>query len=154
MIGCYILPILIVCYQYQSNPSISNIICDDTCKDSILFFMGLMGVGTILYEWERNDRYSQVCIGILLIGLYGLICINESHSVHYLFAFFVFTAILCFMIRHCYLTTCDRILSISLFFEILILLFILININQTIFYPEVIYILNFAFYYLYLHTIS
>lgn len=43
MIGCYLLPILMVCYQYQSNPSVSNIICDETCKDSILFFMGLMG---------------------------------------------------------------------------------------------------------------
>jgi len=52
------------------------------------------------------------------------------------------------------LTTCDTVLSASLFFQILILLFVIININETIFYPEVIYILNFAFYYLYLHAIS
>jgi hypothetical protein len=154
MIGCYLLPILMVCYQYQSNPSVSNIICDETCKDSILFFMGLMGLGTLLYEWERNDRYSQVCICILLIGLYGLICINETHTMHFVFAFFVFTAILCFMIRHCYLTDSNIILSSSLFFQILVLLFVITHMDETIFYPEVIYILNFAFYYLYLHAIS
>ena len=154
MIGCYVFPILMVCYQYQSNPSVCNIICDETCKHSILFFMGLMGVGTLLYEWERNDRYSQVCIGILLVGLYALICVNESHSVHYVFAFLVFIAILCFMIRHCYVTKCNSILSASLFVQIIVLLFIVSKMNDTIFYPEVIYILNFAFYYLYLHAIS
>ncbi len=154
MIGCYVFPILMVIYQYQSNSSVSNIICDEACKNSILFFMGLMGVGTLLYEWERNDTYSQLFIFILLVGLYGLISINESNSLHYVFAFFVFTAILCFMIRHCYLTTCDTVLSASLFVQILVLLFILSNMNESIFYPEVIYILNFAFYYLYLHAIS
>lgn len=153
MIGCYILPILIVCYQYQSNPSVCNIICNETCKYSVLFFMGLMGVGTLLYEWERNDRCSQVCICVLLIGLYALICVNESHSIHYVFAFLVFTAILCFMIWHCYLTG-NMVLAASLFVQILVLLIVVSKMNETIFYPEVIYILNFAFYYLYLHAIS
>ena len=150
MIGCYVFPILMVIYQYQSNPSVSNIICDETCKNAILFFMGLMGVGTLLYEWERNDRYSQVCICVLLIGLYGLICVNESNSIHYVFAFLVFTAILCFMIRHYYITG-NMVLAASLLVQILVLLFVVSNMNETIFYPEVIYILNFAFYYLYLH---
>ncbi len=39
----------------------------------------------------------------------------------------------------------------SIFLEFFTLIYILINIKGNIFYSEVIYILNFAFYYLYLH---
>uniref|UniRef100_A0A6C0I153 Uncharacterized protein n=1 Tax=viral metagenome TaxID=1070528 RepID=A0A6C0I153_9ZZZZ len=154
MIFCYLLPIYYVYYNYNSNNSVSNIICDDNCKNYILFFMFLMGIATLLYEVERNDNYSQILICILLIGIYGLINVNETHIIHYIFAFLVFMAILLFMIRHCYLTNCDSILSFSLFLEIVALFHIIININENIFYGEIFYILNFAFYYLYLHFID
>ena len=116
--------------------------------------MCLMGVGTLLYEFERDDKYSQIIICILLIGIYGLICVNETHIIHYYFAGVVFLAILFFMIRHCYLQNCDIILKTSLYLEILTLILIGININGNIFYEEIIYILNFAFYYLYLHFLQ
>lgn len=156
MIFCYLLPIVIVCYNYNCNSSLSNIICDTTCKYNILLIMILMGIATICYEIERNDKYSQLLMCSLLIGLYGLICINETHIIHYFFAFLVFTAILVFMVRHCYVKSCDLILKTSLFLELFLFLCIVINliINENIFYPEIIYILNFAFYYIYLHTIS
>ncbi len=38
--------------------------------------MFLMGVGTILYELERNDTYSIAIICALLIGIFG----NFTHS--------------------------------------------------------------------------
>ena len=115
--------------------------------------MFLMGVGTLLYEYERNDGITQIIICILLIGLYGLIYINETHKIHYFFAFLVFIGILGFMIRHCYLTKCHSILLLSLYLEIVALLIIVIDINknENIFYSEIFYILNFAFFYLYLH---
>jgi hypothetical protein len=142
---------MFVFYNYTSNNSVSNIICDENCKNHILFFMVLMGIGTLLYELERNDKYSQIIIDLLLIGTYGLIYVNETHIIHYYFAFVVFIAMLFFMIRHCYLTNCNIILTSSFFLEIITLLVITININNNIFYAEIIYILNFAFYYLYLH---
>lgn len=154
MILCYLLPIMFVCYNYTSNNSVSNIICNNKCKHYILFFMFLMGVGTLLYELERNDKYSQIIIGVLLIGIYGLIYVNETHPIHYYFAFAVFIAILFFMIRQCYLTDCNIILMSSLYLEIITLFYILINLNDNIFYGEIVYILNFAFYYLYLHFIQ
>lgn len=58
MIVCYLLPIMFVYYNYTCNNSVSNIICDTNCKHYILFFMFLMGLGTVLYELERNDIYS------------------------------------------------------------------------------------------------
>jgi len=154
MILCYLLPIIFVKYNYTSNNSVSNIICDNKCKHYILVSMFLMGIGTLLYELERNDKYSQMIICVLLIGIYGLIYVNETHIIHYYFAFLVFIAILFFMIRHCYLTNCNAILMSSLCLEFFTLFYILININDNIFYGEIIYILNFAFYYLYLHFIQ
>ena len=46
MIVCYLTPIYYVYFYYESNHSVSNIICNDNCKKTILFFMLLMGVGT------------------------------------------------------------------------------------------------------------
>ena len=46
----------------------------------------LYGIGT----FERNYKYSQIIICILLIGIYGLIYFNETHTIHYYFAFFSF----------------------------------------------------------------
>ena len=154
MIICYLVPICYVYYNYNFNNSVSNIICNDNCKHHILFFMLLMGIGTMLYELERNDRYSKFLIGTLLIGIYGLIWVNETNNIHYFFALLAFIAILFFMMRHCYLTDCNLILLSSLFLQIFMLLFIIININENIFYGEIVYILNFAFYYLYLHFIQ
>ena len=113
-----------------------------------MLFMFLMGIGTLLYELERNDNYSQIIICVLLIGIYGLIYVNETYTIHYYFAFLVFIAILSFMIRHCYLTNWDSILILSLYLEIATLLVIAIDINGN---NEIFYILNFAFFYLYLH---
>ena len=154
MILCYLLPISYVYYNYSSNNSVSNIICNENCKKYVLFFMIFMGIGTILYELERNDLYSQIAILVLLFGLYSLICIDETYTIHYFFAFLVFFSILFFMIRHCYVKNCDVILWSSLLLEIMLLLFVAINLNNDIFYGEIGYLLNFAFYYLYLHFIQ
>ena len=54
------------------------------------------------------------------------------------------------MIRH-YHKTQNKILLSSLVFQIIILLFIIKNSNDAIFYEEILYLLNFTFYYIYLH---
>jgi len=53
---------------YDNNPSVSNIISNDNSKYIILFFMILMGITTILYEYKRNDIYSIVIIFYLYIN--------------------------------------------------------------------------------------
>jgi len=151
MIICYIVPIFNIYHYYNNNNnSISSIICNNKCKYTILFFMLLMGIGTILYELERNDVCSLMIISLILIGTYGLIIINEQQIIHYVFTFIVLINILFFMIYHYRLTKCNILLS-SLLLEILILFFIMIKLNGKIFFSQVIYLLNFAFYYLYLH---
>ena len=108
----------------------------------------------MLYEVERNDTYSQIIVGVLLLGIYGLIYVNETHRVHFYFAFVVFIAILAFMTRHCYLTRRNALLMSSLCLETLTLLYIVTHIHDNIFYGEILYIANFALFYLYLHLIT
>lgn len=158
MLACYLTPIIIVYYNYNSNSSVSNIICNENNKNIILFFMLLMGGGTILYEFERNDNISIILICFLLIGIYGLVCIydnraNARNYIHYIFAFLVFITILCFMIRHSY-NIYSNLLSFSLLLEIIALLFIIVTLTENdtrFFWGEIFYILNFAFFFIYLH---
>ena len=58
------------------------------------------------------------------------------------------------MFRNLFLTKCNIILLISLLFQIIFVLFIIIDLYANIFYLEALYILNFALYYLYLHFIE
>lgn len=155
IILCYFFPILLVCDNYKCNNTVSNILCDNNCRNYILFFMVLMGIATMLYELERNDIYSQILIFWILIGIYLLLLYDESYKIHTFFAGFVFICISLFMIYHFSLKKYNRLLLFSLIFQILLIVFISINQNNPIyfFYGEILYILNFAFYYLYLHFI-
>jgi hypothetical protein len=151
MLFCFLITAYYIYINYNSNISVSNLICDPDYKYTVFCFMCLLGAGTLWYEFERNDPFSIVCICILLVGLYGLIYVNETNRLHYIFASVVFLSILVFMMRHCYLTSGNKILLSSLVLEIILLFFIIQHIHQNIFYSEVLYILNFACYYLYLH---
>ena len=161
MIFCYLTPILTVYLYYNSNSSVSNIICNDECRYLVLFFMLLMGIGALLYENERNDKISTILIFLLLIGIYGLISINEANKIHYIFTFLVFITIILFMIRHLFMNRSDKLmigsvlvsrnfpnllLFSSFLLEVMVLIFIIININKNIFFGEILYILNFAFF--------
>jgi uncharacterized membrane protein YozB (DUF420 family) len=112
-----------------------------------------MGVGTVLYELDRNDVVSLVLILLLLFGIYGVICIHEENSMHYLFASIVFISILSFMFRNCQK---DKrfILSAQTVAQFFLLVYLVANIRGNIFYGEVVYIMNFAVYYLYLHFVT
>jgi hypothetical protein len=150
---CYAIPIYYVYYYYNCNNSVSNIICNENSKNIILFFMILMGYGTLLYELERSDLLSTIFISLLLVCLYGLILFNESNIIHYVFAYGVFMLILGFMLNHCIMTQCNFMLTIFLIINIVLLFTIIIKINENIFYSEVFYILIFAIYYIFLHFI-
>lgn len=154
MFLCYLIPIGIVYTRYSYNPSVSNIITDNTCKPYILLFMFFMGTCSLLYEGERNDIYCVWILGTLLLGLYGVIYIKEKYIEHFVFACIVFLSILGFMARQCYLHSTSSILFISFLVNLGILGILSINVHKNIFYSEVAYILNFAWFYVYLHVID
>jgi len=153
MIMVYLIPIIYVYCNFRDNKSVSSIICDDKCRGNILFFMGIMGLLTIIYELERKDNITFLLIISLLVGIYGVMRTEESGKIHYIYAGIVFLSIFVFMARNCWQNG-FFFLYFLLFLQFLMLISTIININNDIFYQEVIFIVNFAIFYLYLHYIG
>lgn len=113
-----------------------------------------MAVFTIAYEYQR-PRWSLFAIIALLIGIFGVIFIPEHDSTHYIFAATAFFAILGFMVGHTYYGTAgtDDTLRILLYAQFLFMIVTIIGVIQDapIFATEVLFLLNFAVFYLYLH---
>ena len=96
----------------------------------------------------------------LLIGIFGVIFIPEHDSTHYIFAATAFFAIVGFMVGHTYYGTADiadagtaDTLRILLYAQFLFMVVTVIGVIQDapIFATEVLFLLNFAVFYLYLH---
>ena len=120
--------------------------------------MFIMAVFTILYEIQRNI-WSLAIIIALLIGIFGVIYIPETNPVHYIFAGTVFVAMIGFMTAH---TVCQgdatdaaETLRILLYAQILFMVITVIGVihDTPIFIFEALFLLNFAVFYLYLHSI-
>jgi hypothetical protein len=160
MICCYLIPIFIIWYNYSNNTnSISCIICDDKCKYIVFLAFLTMGIFTAIYEYQRKDPVSLIIILVLLANIYCLIFVNETVQTHYLFAAFAFIFILFFCFWHCLrlftLNIQNNILFLLAILQLFFFIFTCINVNnENIFIYEVFFLLNFAVFYLYLHTIE
>jgi hypothetical protein len=152
---------MVPCYKiylnYNNNSTISNLLNQVENKNTFLLFSFLLGSTTIIYEIVyRKDLHSSICIFFVLPGIIPVIIINENEILHSIFAFQVFISILYFMTRNCFLFKNYTLLFISLFAEYWLFLSIALNMNKNknIFYNELFFISNFAFYYIHLHFIS
>lgn len=152
MLVAYAIPIYYVYYHYGCNDSVSSTLCDQNHKNVILACMALMGVFTIAYELKRNDVFSVAANAVLFLGIYGLITFDETTSLHYVFATSAFLTIFAFMTRAAIVHN-DVILLVSLLLCGRLMIDVAINLQSDtpIIYAEAAYILNFAFFYMYLH---
>ena len=145
-----------------------------TSQHILIGCMSLMTIFTLLYEYHRdyyatdavvcNKHISILSITVILIGIFGVITVPETNELaHYTFAAAVFFSIIAFMVVHCnecksslqfaeYYSNLRIILYIQLLFLIITIIGILTN--APIFYIEVLFIVNFAVFYLYLHYIT
>jgi hypothetical protein len=176
MLLAYIAPVAFVYYKYKlatysdiCTRSISSIITSQEpffndiaplfqTRHFIAVCMFIMAAFTIAYEYERQ-AWSMFAIVTLLIGIFGVIFIPEHDQAHYIFAATAFFAIVGFMTGH---TLCisatdaddiHDILRILLYAQFLFMLVTVIGVLQdaAIFAVEVLFLLNFAVFYLYLH---
>ena len=126
--------------------------------------MFLMAIFTILYEYQRclkSRIWSLAFIIVILVGIFGVIYVAEDDPKHYIFAAAVFLAILGFMVGHTYYaeyadaTDADT-LRIILYAQFLFMIITVISVLQDtpIFAVEVLFLMNFAVFYLYIHTCS
>jgi hypothetical protein len=127
--------------------------------------MFVMAVFTVLYEHQRCVMYmnsswwSLSVIVILLLGIFGVIFVPETNPVHYIFAAAAFFAIIGFMTWHTYYESSSGPDSISdnlrilLYAQILFMVITVIGVLQDapIFATEVMFLMNFAVFYLYIH---
>jgi hypothetical protein len=121
--------------------------------------MFVMAVFTVLYEHQRCVMYmnsswwSLFAIVVLLLGIFGVIYVPETNPVHYIFAAAAFFAIIGFMTWHTYYESISDDLRILLYAQILFMIITVIGVLQDapIFATEVMFLMNFAVFYVYLH---
>lgn len=170
MLLSYSYPIYIVTKNCKKDTTtVSNIICNIENRKIILAFL-MMGIFTLFYEYNRKDSVSFVLISILLLGLIGLLNTIDYSIYHLYFAMIAFISIFFFMVYNL-VRIPNFILEISVIFQILIgislFIFLLINnkiksclINEeerkklNLFIPELLLIINFGFFYIYLHYLE
>jgi hypothetical protein len=153
MLISYIIPIIYVKIFFDMDDSISAIISNEKnggVNKIVLIPMIFMGIFTILYEINRNDFISLIIILFLLTGIMGVIFINIQNVLHYFYAFIVFISIIGFMIYHTLMIK-SSILFNMVYMNLLLMDYIIIKINDNIFYHEVLYILIFGVFYILLH---
>ena len=125
-----------------------------TIRTFIAVCMGVMGIFTLLYEIHRDEIWSLLAIILLLIGIFGVIFIPETDNTHYIFASTAFLSILLFMIYHTFYSRkiCSDV-KILLYSQILFAIITIIGVihDTPIFLFEVLFLFNFAVYYIYLH---
>ena len=149
---CYCIPILYVYSNYDSNASLSHIICNENITNVILYSTLAMSIFTIQYELLRNNIYSLASIIGLFIGIIGLLQYNTTTYLHYAFASIAFVSILGFMMVHCCAID-NRILYSIASIQIWLVIWIIVTIREDIFYNEVLFLLLFALFYFYLHVL-
>lgn len=136
--------------------TVSSTLMDEKTNGIIFGSMLSMGFFTIMYESGRKCWVSFMAILLLLIGIYGVILIEENEPIHYVFASMVFISIMTFM---CWNITSKYLLALCilnfglifyLFGYILSNLFFFSAIENTFLFlvSEVIFIVVFAVFYL------
>ena len=153
MLLCYGIALCSLLCRYQSNSSVSNLLADQVCRNIVWWAAIGLGITTIWYEWIRRDRVSLGIIMGLLIGLVGVFMIPEGNCTHTVSAFVVFGMIVLFMGYH---IRRNPILMVSFILQCIwsVATLYYIQYDNHMFLGEALLILNFAFYYLYLHFIS
>ena len=146
-------------YQSQCHSSISGIVQDENCQKNILFSMGLLAGFTLLYEIGRECFHSFLSILGLLIGIFGVIFIEETQEIHYLFGFLAFISIFGFMFWNTWkhsITSSFLFPFFAIFYASFISMIycLIFDIKTGFFYSEITCCLIFAVFYLFLHYLS
>ena len=162
MLGSYAIPIGIVWHQFThaTSTSVSQIICKN--KTGIIAAMAVMAIATCAYEYQRVkcasiehahlNRIGFACIVSLLICIFSLVSIDESHAVHYVFAVLGFGAIIGFTLVHSMrmqTPMCAAVIATQ--FASCAHITHRFTTDGDIFFGEVMFIAAFGLFYLYLH---
>lgn len=149
----YLKPLLIIKNKFQSNISLSSIICCNEFNKIVFDYLSLMIFCLLVYEINRNNFYSLLVMITFSIGCLKMLCYNESNIKHILYASLTFISLLIFMIIH---NNKNSLLSILLYIQIILFFILLYNlkIKTTIIMIESLVLINFGIYFSVLHFID
>jgi hypothetical protein len=153
----YLIPILVITYDYN-NKSLSSVINDPVNKSYILTYMCIMGMFSLLYEYEFNDNVSLLILLVLIIGIIGVILttcsLSEDDPLHTSSVVIACVSILVYMIYHN--SDNNPYKNILIFLQVIIGLSFIINyvLRKQVSFCESLFVINFAIYYLLLHYMN
>lgn len=153
MFFCYCLAIYPIYCEYNKNTSISHYLCKKEVCDKVMMAMLGMSFFTILYEISRGKKciYSLIFTTILVFSIISLIIfpVDIEKTKHYIFAFLIFFSIISYMF--CYFDIPYS--KYFVFLQVLLAIYIIFSLwkDKDIFYTEVLFLLCFFLFYMYLH---
>jgi len=149
----YLYPLYYIFIKYNSQTSVSSILCNEKCRKIISKCMLIMCIFLLFYELKRYKIYSLVSIIGIIVCINILINTNEGNVIHF------YSATLCiiFMVTFMFINfgksfSLKFLFALQLLF-ILILFFDLI-IGNKIFISECLVFATFGIYFFLLHFIE
>jgi hypothetical protein len=152
MLTCYLIPIITIANIYAQNNSVSHTISIVVKKDPryLLYPMITMCVLSVLYEYLDFDFVPFFSILSLVIGIMGIIFVDESKWLHYFFATLCFLGIASYCIHSAFLHPIPYLFSLVVLIASFSLVYNM-QMRHSIFWEEIIVLLFFALVYLYKH---
>lgn len=121
-------------YNDPSHRSVSSVICLKRCKPPMLICSFLIGLFAFQYE---TDYLMKIALSAMIVCLYGLIIIDETYTLHKIFALIVFAAIMVIMVKF---ALRKNIVILAIIVQIIAAIHGIINYKTNIFWEECVYI--------------
>ena len=149
----YLYPLYYIFIKYNSQTSVSSILCNEKCRKIISKCMLIMCLFLLFYEIKRYKIYSLASIIGIIVCINILINTNEDNVIHF------YSATLCiiFMVAFMFINF-GKSFSLKFLFALqllfLLILFFDLIIGNKIFMSECLVFATFGIYFFLLHFIE
>ena len=142
----------ITLYCNKDEPSISEVLNKQEVQLNIILITIVFSLFNIFYESLRKNKISFITNLVIILGIFGLLFVhNKIQPYHDIFAFITFIFMFMFMSVTVKNWTCYYIVCIQVFISIMLFL---TRKHDEFFGYELLFLIIFAVYYLYLHYLD
>ena len=142
----------ITLYCNKDEPSISEVLNKQEVQLNIILITIVFSLFNIFYESLRKNKISFITNLVIILGIFGLLFVhNKIQPYHDIFAFITFIFMFMFMSVTVKNWTCYYIVCIQVFISVMLFL---TRKHEEFFGYELLFLIIFAIYYLYLHYLD
>ena len=142
----------ITLYCNKDEPSISEVLNKQEVQLNIILITIVFSLFNIFYESLRKNKISFITNLVIILGIFGLLFVhNKIQPYHDIFAFITFIFMFMFMSVTVKNWTCYYIVCIQVFISVMLFL---TRKHDEFFGYELLFLIIFAVYYLYLHYLD